>query len=108
MDNLLGNETIEWTLLEEQLRPSSTQDGNAQGASTKCIKLMEPKCFKDKLRFIILQWLYCMESYLITGQVAEDRAARGPILAISCQYCLRLLGKITVCGRISTNIDLGL
>jgi hypothetical protein len=43
LDNFLGNETIEHILLEEPLRALRTQGGNAQGAFTQRIKLMEPK-----------------------------------------------------------------
>jgi hypothetical protein len=48
LDDLLSTETIERTLLEEQLFALRTQGGNAQGASTQRIKLMEPERFKDK------------------------------------------------------------
>ena len=48
LDDLLSNETIERTLLGEQLLALRTQGGNIQGASTQRIKLMEPKRFKNK------------------------------------------------------------
>ena len=72
LDDLLSTETIERTLLGEQLLALRTQGGNAQGASTQRIKLMEPERFKDKPGSNILQWLDCMERYLTAGQVAED------------------------------------
>ena len=48
LNNLPSVETIERTLLGEQLLALRTQGGNAQGASTQRIKLMEPERFKDK------------------------------------------------------------
>jgi hypothetical protein len=72
LDDLLSTETIERTLLGEQLLALRTQGGNAQGASTQRIKLMEPERFKDKPGSNILQWLDCMERYLTAGQVAEE------------------------------------
>ena len=63
-DKLLGNETIKRTLLEEQLHALRTQGGNAQGASSQRIKLMESERFKDKPGSNILQWLDYMKRYL--------------------------------------------
>ena len=76
LDDLLNTETIEWTLLGEQLLALRTQGGNAQGASTQHIKLMEPERFKDKPGSNILQWLDCMERYLIVGQDIEEETVQ--------------------------------
>ena len=72
LDDLFNIETIERTLLEEQLLALRTQGGNAQGAYTQHFKLMKPERFKDKPGSNILQWLDCMERYLTAGQVAEE------------------------------------
>ena len=110
LDDLFNIETVERTLLEEQLLALKTQGGNAQGASIQRIKLMEPEHFKDKPGSNILQWLDYMECYLTAGQVAEEKKSKlleltssraWPTIGKVLPKSLRLSGKITICGKIS-------